>query len=258
VPRWRREVTQAPSCGPDRPAIKQRDNALPAHSCPAQAGFEALPRTPQAGWLVNPKRVYRLEGLQMRLKPPRRRVMAKLREDRTPATAANQIWAMDWIYDQLFDGRRIWVLTMVDTYSRICPALRVCRVARAVEVIAALDAAVQRYGMPQVIRLDQGCQFTSRELDLWAYAKGVVLDFSRPGKPTDNAHAEAFNARFRAECLSQHWFLDLDDARAKVESWRIDYNEVRPHSAIGDRSPMALISAPGQPLRGIQKPESLT
>jgi putative transposase len=78
--------------------------------------------------MVNPKRVhrlYRLEGLQMRLKPPRRRVMAKLREDRTPATAANQIWAIDWIYDQLFDGRRIWVLTMVDTYSRICLALRV-------------------------------------------------------------------------------------------------------------------------------------
>jgi putative transposase len=112
--------------------------------------------------------------------------------------------------------------------------------------------------MPQVIRLDQGCQFTSRELDLWAYAKGVVLDFSRPGKPTDNAHVEAFNARFRAECLSQHWFLDLDDAREKVESWRVDYNEVRPHSAIGDRSPMALISAPEQPLRGIQKPDSLT
>jgi len=204
--------------------------------------------------MVNPKRVhrlYRLEGLQMRLRPPRRRVMAKLREDRAPATAPNQVWAMDWAHDQLFDGRRIWVLTVVDTFSRACPALRVCRVANAAEVVAALDRAVERHGVPGRIRVDQGCQFTSRELDLWAYARGVVLDFSRPGKPTDNAHAEAFNARFRAECLNQHWFLDLDDARAKVESWRVDYNEVRPHSAIGDRPPIALISAPERPLGAI-------
>ena len=212
------------------------------------------------GWMVNPKRVHRLcrlEGLRMRHKPPRRRVMAKLREDRAPATAPNQVWAMDWVYDQLFDGRRIWVPTMVDTYSRVCPALRVCRVANAAEVVAALDQAVERHGVPGRIRVDQGCQFTSRELDLWAYARGVVLDFSRPGKPTDNAHAEAFNARFRAGCLNQRWFLGLDDARAKVESWRVDHNEVRPHSAIGDRPPMALISAPERPLGGDRKPDVL-
>ena len=128
--------------------------------------------------------------------------------------------------------------------------------ASAAEVTAALDEAVRRHGVPDRIRVDQGCQFTSRELDLWAYARGVVLDFSRPGKPTDNAHAEAFNAGFRAECLSQHWFLDLDDARAKVEAWGIDYNEVQPHSAIGDRLPIALTSAPEQSLRGDRKLES--
>jgi putative transposase len=91
-------------------------------------------------------------------------------------------------------------------------------------------------------------------LDPWAHLNGVEIDFSRPGKPTDNAHAEAFNARFRAECLNEHWFLDLDDARAKVESWRVDYNEVRPHSAIGDKPPMALISGPELPLRAGRKP----
>ncbi len=91
-------------------------------------------------------------------------------------------------------------------------------------------------------------------LDPWAHLNGVEIDFSRPGKPTDNAHAEAFNARFRAECLNEHWFLDLDDARAKVESWRVDYNEVRPHSAIGDMPPMALISGPELPLRAGRKP----
>ncbi|WP_256439476.1 MULTISPECIES: integrase core domain-containing protein [Microvirga] len=148
---------------------------------------------------------------------------------------------MDWMYDQLFDGRRIWVLTMLDTWSRICPVLRVCRIATPWEVISALDEAVRRFGKPKTIRVDQDCQFTSRELDLWAYSHGVALDFSRPGKPTDNAYIESFNARVRAECLNQNWFRDLDDARRKVEDWRVDYNEVRPHSAIGDRPPMALL-----------------
>jgi putative transposase len=194
----------------------------------------------------------------VRRKPPRRRVVAMRRDERPEAHGPNQVWAMDWIYDELFDGRRLWVLTVVDVWSRFCPVLRVCRQAKATDVVEALRQAVARCGGPRVIRVDQGCQFTSKELDLWAYAAGVALDFSRRGKPTDNAHAEAFNARLRAECLSQHWFLDLDDARAKVEAWRVDYNEVRPHGAIGGRPPVALISAPEQPPRGNQRPESLT
>ncbi len=139
------------------------------------------------GWMVNAKRVRRLycpDGLQMRHKPPRRRVMAKLREGRAPATAPNGVWAMDWIYDGLFDGRRIPVLMMVDTYSRVCPALRVCRVATAAEAVSALDEAVRRHRTPARLRVDGGCQFTSKEVDLWAYGRGVVLDFSRPGKPS--------------------------------------------------------------------------
>jgi transposase InsO family protein len=102
------------------------------------------------------------------------------------------------------------------------------------DVIDALEQARRQHGLPTTIRVDQG-QFTSKELDLWAYANGVTLDFSRPGKPTDNAYVESFNATVRLECLGRHWFLDLDDAREKVEEWRIEYNEVRPHSAIGDR-----------------------
>jgi putative transposase len=196
------------------------------------------------GWRVNVKRarrLYNLEGLQMRHKPPRRRVMAKLRVDRSDATGPNQVWAIDWMYDELFDGRRLWVLTVVDTWSRVCPVLRVCRSATSMEVIDALEQARRQYGLPATIRVDQGSQFTSKELDLWAYSNGVTLDFSRPGKPTDNAYAESFNATVRLECLGRHWFLDLDDAREKVEEWRIEYNEVRPHSAIGDRTPKSLI-----------------
>jgi len=148
---------------------------------------------------------------------------------------------MDWMYDELFDGRRIWVLTIVDNFSRVSPGLWAGRQAKATDVVNALGSAVAEFGCPQRIRLDNGSQFTSKEMDLWAYANDVVLDFSRPGKPTDNAYSEAFNSRFRLECLNQHWFLDIEDARAKIEAWRQDYNTVRPHGAIGNQVPMALV-----------------
>lgn len=102
-------------------------------------------------------------------------------------------------------------------------------------------------GYPRAIRVDQGSEFISRDLDLWAYQKGVTLDFSRPGKPTDNAFIESFNGKFRAECLNAHWFMSLDDAREKMESWRKDYNEVRPHSAIGNKPPISLVSGSAAP-----------
>jgi putative transposase len=95
-------------------------------------------------------------------------------------------------------------------------------------------------GYPKTIRVDQGSEFISRDLDLWAYAHDVILDFSRPGKPTDNAFIEAFNGRLRAECLNAHWFLSLDDAREKLEVWRRHYNEQRPHGAIGYKVPISL------------------
>jgi putative transposase len=93
----------------------------------------------------------------------------------------------------------------------------------------------------KVIRVDQGSEFVSRDLDLWAYQRGVTLDFSRPGKPTDNAFIESFNGKFRSECLNAHWFMCLADAAEKCEAWRRDYNEVRPHSAIGNKPPVTLI-----------------
>jgi putative transposase len=98
-------------------------------------------------------------------------------------------------------------------------------------------------GYPKTIRVDQGSEFISRNMDLWAYQHGVILDFSRPGKPTDNAFIEAFNGRLRAECLNTHWFLSLADTREKLEDWRRNYNEQRPHSAIGNKVPAALIKS---------------
>jgi len=192
------------------------------------------------GWQVNHKRVYRLyceEGLQLRNKTPKRKVSAKLREDRTTPEAINDIWAMDFVSDQLFNGQRLRLLTIVDVFGKLCPDIGVGFHYRATDVIETLDQATKRYGLPKTIRVDNGPEFISKDLDLWAYAHGVELDFSRPGKPTDNAFIEAFNSRFRQECLNTAWFLSLDDAKSKIESWRMEYNTFRPHSAIGNISP---------------------
>jgi transposase InsO family protein len=113
---------------------------------------------------------------------------------------------------------------------------------RGADVVEVLEEVGRQVGFPTMIRVDQGTEFVSRDLDLWAYHRDVVLDFSRPGKPTDNAFIESFNGKFRAECLNAHWFMSLDDARRKCEAWRRDYNEERPHSAIGNKAPIELVS----------------
>src|SRR6202012_659692 len=115
--------------------------------------------------------------------------------------------------------------------------------------LATQARAGAKTGYPKTIRVDEGTEFVSRELDLWAYIKGVTLDFSRPGKPTDNAFIESFNGKFRAECLNANWFLSLDEARAKCEACRRDYNEIRPRSAIGNRTPIERRRMAAQPAR---------
>jgi len=195
------------------------------------------------GWAINHKRVHRIYNelrLQLRHKTPRRRVKAKLREDRSQATRANDVWAMDFVHDQLATGRKLRVLTVVDTFSRFSPIVDPRFSYRAEDVVATLEKVCAKVGYPRTIRVDQGSEFVSRDLDLWAYAKGVTLDFSRPGKPTDNAYIEAFNGRFRSECLNTHWFLTLADATEKMEAWRTYYNEDRPHGAIGQKCPITL------------------
>jgi putative transposase len=197
------------------------------------------------GWGVNHKRVYRLyclEGLQMRHKPPRRRVSAKLRDDRTDAIKPNQCWSMDFMADELFDGRRLRLLTIVDNFSRVSPFIGVGFSYKGYDVVSSLNLAVAQFGVPESIRVDNGPEFISKEVDLWAYAQGVVLDFSRPGKPTDNAFIESFNSRFRQECLNEHWFLSLEDATEKIKAWRGHYNEQRPHSSLGYQTPAGYLS----------------
>jgi len=180
------------------------------------------------GWPVNAKRVYRLYremGLQLRNKSPKRKVKAKLREGRSAPAHSNNVWAMDFVHDQLYDGRKIRILTVIDTFTRYVPALDVRERYTGADVVATLEEVCKVSGYPKSIRVDQGPEFISKDLDMWAYARGVELDFSRPGKPTDNAFIESLNGKFRTECLNAHWFLSLADARRKCELWRRDLYE---------------------------------
>jgi putative transposase len=149
---------------------------------------------------------------------------------------------MDFVHDQLATGRKIRVLAVVDTFSRYVPVIDPRFSYRGEDVVQTLDQVCKVSGYPKTIRVDQGSEFISRDLDLWAYTNGVTLDFSRPGKPTDNAFIEAFNSRFRAECLNAHWFLTLADAQEKMEDWR---RYERPHGAIGQKAPITLLHRDG-------------
>ncbi len=148
--------------------------------------------------------------------------------------------------DGLFDGRPFRILTVVDCHTREALSI-VPRVSfRAFQVVEVLDELVRVRGRPKSLRVDNGPEFAGRMLDQWAYLKGVELDFSRPGKPTDNSYIEAFNGRLRAECLNASWFLSLSEARDRIEQWRREYNEDRPHMALGGLTPRAYAAQANQ------------
>ncbi len=205
------------------------------------------------GWHVNHKKVYRIyreEGLNLRSKRPRRRVSAACRETRPVVSNIDETWSMDFVADSLFNGRRIRALTIVDNFSRECLAIHVDHSIKADKVVGVMQALKHFVGkVPGRIQVDNGSEFISKALDKWAYENRVVLDFSRPGKPTDNAYIESFNGSFRDECLNTHWFLSLDDAREKIEAWRRDYNEFRPHSALDNMTPEEYVK------KHLKKPE---
>jgi putative transposase len=194
------------------------------------------------GWAVNHKRTYRLyreEGLSIRAKVPRRKRAWRYRQGRPEVGGPNEVWAMDFMADQLFDGRPFRILTVVDCHTREALSIAPRVNFRAYQVVEALDELVRARGRPKSLRVDNGPEFAGRMLDQWAYLNGVEIDFSRPGKPTDNAYVEAFNGRLRAECLNASWFLSMADARDRIEHWRKEYNEDRPHLALGGLTPRA-------------------
>lgn len=197
------------------------------------------------GWRDNPKRIYRIykeEGLNLRVKRPRRCRAAAHRSERPVFSNLHDCWSMDFVADALFDGRKIRCLTIVDNYSRKCMTIAVGQGLKGTDVVSALEELrLFQQAMPRKIQVDNGSEFISKDVDRWAYEHQVELVFSRPGKPTDNPYIESFNGSFRDECLNAHWFLSLKDAKEKIEIWREEYNTFRPHSCLGDMTPEMFI-----------------
>lgn len=197
------------------------------------------------GWPDNHKRVrriYREEGLNLRNRRPRRSKAAAHRLDRPELSEPAQVWSMDFVHDQLFNGKRIRALTIVDNFSRFCYAIEVKNTFTGINVAEIMENLKAKYAIvPQRIQVDNGTEFTSKDFDRWAQLNNVTLDYSRPGKPTDNPYIESFNGSFRDECLNTNWFMSMEDAQSKIEEWRIEYNRFRPHSSLQGMTPQEMI-----------------
>ena len=192
------------------------------------------------GWTLGRNQVYRLyteEALQLRRKLPKRRKMRVTRRERFTPRRPNDAWCMDFVSDQLTNGQRFRALTIVDVFSREALAIQVGQSLRGEHVVDVCNQLVAQRRAPKRVFVDNGSEFSGRLLDLWAYHHGVQIDFSRPGKPTDNCFIETFNGSLRDECLNVNWFESLEDAKEKIEGWRRDYNESRPHQALNEQTP---------------------
>ena len=192
------------------------------------------------GWEINHKRVYRIyreEGLNLRTKGRHKKISAHRAPLKKMPTSMNQCWAMDFVSDQLYNGKRFRALTVIDLYSRECLAIYANKGITGERVTSVLSDIQGERGLPARIKVDNGPEFISKALDAWAYFNNVQLDYSRPGTPTDNAYIESFNGSFRDECLNTNWFMSLEDAENKIEKWRKDYNCFRPHSALTYQTP---------------------
>lgn len=203
------------------------------------------------GWNVNAKRVYRLyrqEGLQVRTAKRTTRA-AGARVALPGASRPNQRWSMDFVSDRLADGRWFRILTVVDQYTRECLCVHAERSQTGRKVADQLSCIVADRGVPESITSDNGSEFAGKAMEIWACQAGVRQDFIRPGKPVENAFIESFNGRLRDECLNTEVFLDMEDARKKLERWQQDFNAERPHSALDDRTPaeFAAIVGRGRP-----------
>ena len=201
------------------------------------------------GWSVNHKRVFRIyqaEGLQVKRRLKKR--TAKWRGEKpVAAQRPNQRWSVDFMSDQLADGRRFRLFNVVDDFTRECLAVEVDTSLTGQRVTRVLERLRALRGLPEHLVSDNGPEFTGQAVDSWAYQHGVHWQFIEPGKPVQNAYVESFNGKFRDECLNEHWFAQLEQARTTVELWRQDYNESRPHSSLGNRTPREFAQAAAAP-----------
>jgi putative transposase len=193
----------------------------------------------QAGHLVNYKRVERLyqeAKLQVRRRK-RKKVAFGERQPLLRPTTANQVWSMDFVFDRTGDGRVLKCLTIVDDATHEAVAIEIERAISGLMLTRVLDRLALTRGLPKVIRTDNGKEFCGKAMIQWAHARGVDLRLIEPGKPNQNAYVESFNGRLRDECLNEHWFTNLLQARAIIETWRREYNEERPKKALGGMTP---------------------
>ena len=191
------------------------------------------------GMRVNHKRterLYKLENLSLRTKKRKRR-RSGMRLVLPQSTRSNERWSMDFVSDALAYGRRFRALTIVDDFTRESVCIEVAHSIPGERVTRVLDTLALTRGLPESITVDNGSEFTSKALDAWAYQHNVKINFIQPGKPVQNAYIESFNGRFRDECLNQHYFFTIHDARLKIKAWRKDYNEQRPHSSLNYLTP---------------------
>jgi putative transposase len=237
--RQHRSTQRKPSIRDPRLEIRQRMHEIAATRI--RFGYRRVHiMLRRDGWTVGKNlvwRLYREEGLALRAKRPRRRKMVVHREARCQPNRPNEAWSLDFVHDQLSNGQKFRALTVVDVFSRESLAIEVGQQLRGEHVVEVLNRLVRQRGAPRYLFADNGAEFTGHLVDLWAYHHGTRIDFSRPGRPTDNAFIETFNGSLRDECLNLHWFATMAEAKAVIEAWRQDYNESRPHMALGHRTP---------------------
>lgn len=195
------------------------------------------------GQKINHKKVYRLYkglGLKVAKRGGRKRALG-VREITLKAQKTNQRWSLDFVSDALANGRRIRMLTVVDNYTRLCLGIIVDTSLSGNRVSRELDKLIEEYGKPETILSDNGTEFTSNAILKWAIEKGISWDYIQPGKPYQNGTIESFNGKLRDECLNETLFLSLKDAERIVENWRWEYNEERPHSSLGGKTPLEML-----------------
>jgi len=193
----------------------------------------------RSGERVNHKRLYRVyreAGLVMKRKTRKR--LRRAGSPRPVLTGPNQEWALDFVHDAAESGRGFRALSVLDVYTRECLALEVDTSFASRQVTRVLEQIVAERGTPLAIRCDNGPELTSRHFLAWCVERQIELVHIEPGKPVQNAHVESFHGRLREECLNVSWFGNLFEARGKIGAWRREYNEERPHSSLGYRTPV--------------------
>ena len=186
------------------------------------------------------ERIYRQEGLSIRTKK-RKKMTGILRLELPKAERVNHIWGLDFASDSLWNARRFRCLCVLDVFSREALPIKVDTSIPGTSVVKHLERLKETKGLPEMIVVDNGPELTSKAFDEWASRNGVKICYIRPGKPIENAYTESFIGRFRDECLNEHWFMSLNDARDRIEEWRLDYNRNRPHSSLNMLSPMEFL-----------------